>query len=273
MQGHRHQLRRNSVSPAQASIKAGHGHIAFTNLAPQTPSELYWASRAQKAEALLAAREKHDEEIGRIRLEESSKRHIELEALKEKLGERERNLEKLKMILVGLVVLLVAVLVYFLSASRSIPQSSHFGQAVLALLYWPFGTLGLLNPKKTDSRSGSSLNFYFHFPSHLTLPILSPWTSVVEHQTSHVNHNSSNDKVSNMSFYLLFFLVVLACSLYISFRVLQNSCSASKFAFAERILPTHGPWQFSAPIFSAVLKWVWRWGYWLLYLASTWLTK
>ena len=76
-----------------------------------------------------------------------------------------------------------------------------------------------------------------------------------------------------MSFYLLFFLVVLACSLYISFRVLQNSCSASKFASAERILPTHGPWQFSAPIFSAVLKWVWRWGYWLLYLASTWLTK
>jgi len=112
MQGHKRRLYKNDASPAQAPLKAGNGHIAFTNLAPQTPSELYWASRAQKAEALLATREKHYEEIEGIRQEESSKRHvrlaslcpsgpdltdkqIELQALEEKLRGRERNLEKI----------------------------------------------------------------------------------------------------------------------------------------------------------------------------------
>jgi len=112
MQGHKRRLYKNDASPAQAPLKAGNGHIAFTNLAPQTPSELYWASRAQKAEALLAAREKHYEEIEVIRQEESLKRHvrlvslcpsgpdltdkqIELQTLEEKLRGRERNLERI----------------------------------------------------------------------------------------------------------------------------------------------------------------------------------
>jgi len=112
MQGHKRRLYKNDASSAQAHLKAGNGHVAFTNLAPQTPSELYWVSRAQKAEALLAAREKHYGEIEGIRQEESSKRNvrlvfscstgldltdkqIELQALEEKLRGRERNLEKI----------------------------------------------------------------------------------------------------------------------------------------------------------------------------------
>jgi len=112
MQGHKRRLSKNNVSTPQAPLKAGNSHIAFTNLAPQTPSELYWASRAQKAEALLAAREKHCEEIERVRQEESFKCHVrsaflcptgpdltdrqtELEALEEKLREKERNLERI----------------------------------------------------------------------------------------------------------------------------------------------------------------------------------
>jgi len=111
MQDKRRPYKKN-VSPVQVPLKTGNGHVAFTNLAPQTPSELYWASRAQKAEALLAAREKNYEEIEGIRQEESSKRHvrlvslcptgsdltdkqIELQALEEKLREREKNLEKI----------------------------------------------------------------------------------------------------------------------------------------------------------------------------------
>ena len=49
-------------------------HVPFTNLSPQTPAEQYWASRALKAEALLSAREKHFEEVGKVREEEQVKR-------------------------------------------------------------------------------------------------------------------------------------------------------------------------------------------------------
>jgi len=89
-----------------------------------------------------------------------------------------------KLILVGLVVLLVAALVYFLSMSRVTTQSSNFRQAVItpfaSLLYWPLGMLGLLNYKNTNHQSSRSLNLHFHLPSHFTIPILSPWTSVVQ---------------------------------------------------------------------------------------------
>jgi len=89
-----------------------------------------------------------------------------------------------KLILVGLVVLLVAALVYFLSVSRVTTQSSNFRQAVItpfaSLLYWPLGMLGLLNHKNANHRSSRSLNLHLHLPSHFTIPILSPWTSVVQ---------------------------------------------------------------------------------------------
>jgi len=90
----------------------------------------------------------------------------------------------LKLTLVGLLILLVTALACFLSASRVTTQGSNFRQAMISpfasLLYWPLGTLGLLNHKNTDYRSRSSLNFHFHLPSHFTIPILSPWTSVVQ---------------------------------------------------------------------------------------------
>jgi hypothetical protein len=64
--------------PLHNSIPAGKSqssnHVSFTNLSPRTPAEHYWASRALKAEALLSAREKHFEEVGKVREDKETKR-------------------------------------------------------------------------------------------------------------------------------------------------------------------------------------------------------
>ncbi len=74
----RHKLQKNPKSPQISTAVNSNNHVPFTNLAPQTPTEHYWASRAFKAEALLAAGEKHHEEVGRVRKEEESKRNVGL---------------------------------------------------------------------------------------------------------------------------------------------------------------------------------------------------
>jgi hypothetical protein len=76
MQGSQHKLFKNTRIPGKVTPSTDIRHIPFTNLTPQTPSEHYWATRAQKAEALLSAREKHYEEIGKIREEEALKRTV-----------------------------------------------------------------------------------------------------------------------------------------------------------------------------------------------------
>jgi hypothetical protein len=77
MHGARHRLNKDPLPHKKANFTAAsNNHISFTNLSPQSPSEHYWASRAQKAEALLSAREKHFEEIGRVREEEALKRAV-----------------------------------------------------------------------------------------------------------------------------------------------------------------------------------------------------
>ena len=90
----------------------------------------------------------------------------------------------------------------------------------------------------------------------------------VEHQTSHVNN-----KASSSAFYLICFLITLASSLCIYFKIFQNSCSTSKTSSEEQVIPTSNNWQLYARSFiamypSSLLQWAWRLGYWLLYLSG-----
>jgi len=90
----------------------------------------------------------------------------------------------------------------------------------------------------------------------------------VERQTSHVNN-----KASSSAFYLICFLIALASSLCIYFKIFQSSCSTSKTTSKEHIIPTSNNWQLYARSFiamypSSLLQWVWRLGYWLLYLSG-----
>ncbi|KAF5356863.1 hypothetical protein D9756_006449 [Leucocoprinus leucothites] len=265
-------LHKNSGSPTRPLKNSGN-HIQFTNLAPQTPTEHYWASRAQKAEALLAAREKHYEEIGRVREEESSKRNTELRALEEKLREKHSKLEKLLFVLVGIVVFLVALLVYLVTTSRNPTQAANLGYAVTAplvsLLRWPTTSLGLLQHDSAKDRSGGRLNLHFHFPSHFTIPILSPWTSVVERQTSHVSSAAG----SSSSYLIFISLLAVAASLVVYFHFSQRSSSSQKAASEHRSPnPSTGRiWQLLSPLLgaatsSSLLGVAWKWGYELLRL-------
>lgn len=72
----RHKLQKSPKIPNTPAATNGNNHVPFTNLAPQTPTEHYWTSRALKAEALLAARERHHEEVERVRKEEEFKRIV-----------------------------------------------------------------------------------------------------------------------------------------------------------------------------------------------------
>lgn len=74
----RHKLQKSPKISNTPATSNANNHISFTNLAPQTPTEHYWTSRALKAEALLAARERHHEEVERVRKEEELKRIVYL---------------------------------------------------------------------------------------------------------------------------------------------------------------------------------------------------
>lgn len=71
---HRPKLQNALHNPILAGQNQSKNFVSFTNLSPQTAAEHYWASRALKAEALLSAREKHFEEVGKVRQDEETKR-------------------------------------------------------------------------------------------------------------------------------------------------------------------------------------------------------
>jgi hypothetical protein len=75
---HRPKLQKPLHRSAPAGQSQSKTHVPFTNLSPQTPAEHYWASRALKAEALLSAREKHFEEVGKVREDGELKRRVRL---------------------------------------------------------------------------------------------------------------------------------------------------------------------------------------------------
>lgn len=92
----RHKLQKPLHTSGPSAHTQSNNHVSFTNLSPQTPAEHYWASRALKAEALLSAREKHYEEVGRVREEEELKRRVCLFSVAKKfwlIGLPERHAE------------------------------------------------------------------------------------------------------------------------------------------------------------------------------------
>ncbi|KAF9455672.1 hypothetical protein BDZ94DRAFT_1178921 [Collybia nuda] len=117
---------------------------------PTSANEQYWAARALTAEALLSAQEGHYHEIRNVASEEDAKRIREISMLMEQHKEKYAGLEKLVIALLAAICLLVALVIYL---------ATH-------------------HTRHAAQRSRWSL------PSHFTIPILSPFTSVVEHETS-----------------------------------------------------------------------------------------
>lgn len=115
--------------------------------APDSSAARYWAARAVTAEVLLTERSKHAFELRSVVHEEDAKRREEIAALH---GVHEARQRKMEWIVICCVAVLAVV--------------------VLCLLV-------------THSRA-SSFTPTRHTASHFTIPVLSPFTSVVEHETS-----------------------------------------------------------------------------------------
>ncbi|KAF8068701.1 hypothetical protein FPV67DRAFT_1086313 [Lyophyllum atratum] len=114
---------------------------------PTSAAEQYWAARALSAETILSTREVHKRELQDVVRAEEVKRVYEITIIAEQHKERHASLERLVTMLLGLVALLVALVIYL---------ATHYS-------------------RQSTIRAT---------PSHFTIPILSPFTSVVEHETS-----------------------------------------------------------------------------------------
>lgn len=117
---------------------------------PTSSAAQYWAARALTAEALLSARETHHAEMQSLSHAEDAKRNREISNLAKEHKERYVWLERLVIVLLASLCSLVALVIYL---------AAHY-------------------TRQTSVRHPWSL------PSHFTIPILSPFTSVVEHETS-----------------------------------------------------------------------------------------
>ncbi|KAF8911356.1 hypothetical protein CPB85DRAFT_651015 [Mucidula mucida] len=115
---------------------------------PRNPVEQYWAARALTAEALLKARTEHHRELRAMSMTEDLKRTRERSGLIKANEDKLVRMERLTWALLGIIVFL-ALLVVSISTRQREPQRQHW----------------LL-------------------PSHFTIPVLSPFTSVVEHEAS-----------------------------------------------------------------------------------------
>ncbi|KAJ7121018.1 hypothetical protein C8R44DRAFT_877329 [Mycena epipterygia] len=139
----------------------------YRALQPRTNTEQYWAARALSAETLLAARLEHQRELRSLSYEEENKRARELAAH----DARHAKLERLVLALLAMLLVVV---------------------------------LALLNLAHRDS---SPVARGRKVPAHFTIPILSPFTSVVEHETSVIGSKT-----------LAVFAFVLAGLAYFVFR-------------------------------------------------------
>ncbi|EKM57366.1 uncharacterized protein PHACADRAFT_255085 [Phanerochaete carnosa HHB-10118-sp] len=113
---------------------------------PVTPAEQYWAARALTAEAILSVKTQHHEEIKMLAVVEETKRTQEVAQVNQMHESRQRRLEAIAIALLTALVGLVAFLLYTPQANRS------------------------------PARQSRSV--------HFTIPILSPFASVVEHESS-----------------------------------------------------------------------------------------
>ncbi|CAL1710242.1 unnamed protein product [Somion occarium] len=110
------------------------------------------ASTALTAETLLSANTTYQHELRMIAESEQTKRSQEIAALQQQHEQRHSKLERLAFLLLTWVIAMVAVLIYMLLKNHHV-----------------------------------SVPLRWTTPLHFTIPVLSPFTSVVEHETSIVN--------------------------------------------------------------------------------------
>lgn len=113
---------------------------------PVTATEQYWAARALTAEALLSVKTQHHAEIRTLAVVEETKRMQEVARVHRMHEVRQRRLELAAVALLALLAALAASFLYTLHQTQS------------------------------PARKSGSL--------HFTIPILSPFASVVEHESS-----------------------------------------------------------------------------------------
>ncbi|TFK64239.1 hypothetical protein BDN72DRAFT_901721 [Pluteus cervinus] len=123
-----------------------HGVVLHPIYQPQTPGEHYWAARALKAEAVLATHAAYRHELRNVASLEEEKRRKDMVMFSEHHRERHNALERIGW---GLILCILAFGVIFAYTSQRQP------------------------PPKGGWR-----------PTHFTIPILSPFASVVENETS-----------------------------------------------------------------------------------------
>ncbi|KJA21389.1 hypothetical protein HYPSUDRAFT_67735 [Hypholoma sublateritium FD-334 SS-4] len=125
---------------------------------PMTAPEQYWATRALRAEALLEAHLTHKKEVQTVGEAHDVRREREIGALAKEYKEKHASLEGLLHFLFVLISILVLVIIYL---------TTHFTRH------------SLLMQDKQQERWWSAIG-----ASHFTIPVLSPFTSVIEQETS-----------------------------------------------------------------------------------------
>lgn len=142
-------------------------------LRPQSLTEQYWAARALKAETRLSSSIAHQRELRSLSSSEETKRLREIASLSTTHEWRQARLEKFVDFLLVCVGALMLSVIYLLASSK---------------------------------RHESPVPRW-RLPSHFTIPILSPFTSVVEHETSTIGTRS-----------ITVVVIILATFAYIIFR-------------------------------------------------------
>ncbi|TFK21817.1 hypothetical protein FA15DRAFT_672188 [Coprinopsis marcescibilis] len=117
-----------------------------------TVGEQYWSARALKAEALLEVQATHHREVKTMNYSQEIKISRDMTLMKQQHEAKHALLEKVVVILLGAIVVLVLVIIYLATQQVHVSQSQR--QCLVGM------------------------------PSHFTIPILSPFTSVVEKNSS-----------------------------------------------------------------------------------------
>ncbi|KAJ3480616.1 hypothetical protein NLI96_g8220 [Meripilus lineatus] len=118
------------------------------SLAFTSAGEQYWASRAYTAETLLSATSTYHQELREMAVKEEKRRSHVVETLRRQHEAKQGKLERVALLLLSWLIALLAVVSYLLwKGSNTSPSKRHSGM-------------------------------------HFTIPILSPFTSVIESETS-----------------------------------------------------------------------------------------
>ncbi|KAF5365218.1 hypothetical protein D9758_005442 [Tetrapyrgos nigripes] len=145
-----------------------------SNFNPRSRVEQYWAARALSAETLLTAKTEHHIEVKNLTYEGDFRRAQEVAELTRMHNEKLARLERLIMILLGFIAI-------------------FFGAIFVAYV----------NASSSSLRAASS-----HRPwTHFTIPILSPFASVVEQEVSVVGTRTITTGI-----------IIFACLAYLMFR-------------------------------------------------------